>query len=66
MAEDRKHALRHAIRSCRRCQPPSEDWDSLFDDTDFKITDGLDHHKKFKHPDGISVNCGMRDLRCLV
>ncbi|CAE7681614.1 STR6 [Symbiodinium sp. CCMP2592] len=24
------------------------DWDSLFDDTDFKITDGLDHHKKFK------------------
>ncbi|CAK9002268.1 unnamed protein product [Durusdinium trenchii] len=24
------------------------DWDSLFDETDFKITDGLDHRKKFK------------------
>ncbi|CAJ1451120.1 unnamed protein product [Effrenium voratum] len=24
------------------------DWDALFDDTDFKITDGLEHHKKFK------------------
>lgn len=24
------------------------DWDSLFDETDFKITDGLEHHKKFK------------------
>lgn len=26
----------------------AEDWDVLFDDTDFKITDGLEHHKKFK------------------
>eukprot|EP00931_Biecheleriopsis_adriatica_P106410 TRINITY_DN80871_c0_g1_i2.p1 TRINITY_DN80871_c0_g1~~TRINITY_DN80871_c0_g1_i2.p1 ORF type:complete len:521 (-),score=119.91 TRINITY_DN80871_c0_g1_i2:43-1605(-) len=24
------------------------DWDSLFNDTDFKITDGLEHGKKFK------------------